>query len=160
MDAFSVTIPNVIILIAVLVISVYEVKAEKCTDLNGTNCTSCTERGDKCYWCPDTDECLKWKWGKYPKCKGNRSRYFYGQCDLNGVGFVIVFSVALFLLLVIIVSCCVCCCCYCMKRRKRRGYHVVPAESSERTAMRHRQFQARRNEIRHKYGLDTNDSTV
>lgn len=155
--AFTITIA----VLGSLVVSVHEVKAARpCFNFNGTNCASCTEKGDNCYWCPDTDECLEWNWGNYPSCKGNG--YFYGQCDLNGVDFIIIFSVALFLLLVIIVICCVCCCCCYVKCRRRSEY--VELTHYERNDMRHRRVQARqdarRNEIPRNYGPHTDDGNV
>ena len=152
MCACIVTHPLIYVLIVVLGGSLYEVKAaQSCNELNNTNCTSCIEEGDRCYWCPATGECSEWDWPDYPSCKGNR--YFYGQCNLNGVGIIIVFSVGVFLLLVAIASCCICCCCCYTRHRRRR---VTTDDMHE----RQRLFQARRDEIRHKYGLDTNDSTV
>lgn len=149
----------VAVLTVIIVISLSGVtRADECSNLSDTSCTKCVSNGNNCYWCPDSSQCLKWNWRKYPECKGNG--YFYGQCNLNGVGIIILFSFGLFLLLVAIVIACTCCwCCY-MRHRRRREY--VPLVYTERNSMqeRQRQFQARRDEIRHKYGLDTNDSTV
>jgi len=143
--------------VTVLILSsLYEVSiADNCTYFNDTNCSSCTEKGDNCYWCPNTKECLDWNWGHLPNCKGHR--YFYGQCDLNGVGIIILFTVGVFLLLIGVVFCCICCCCCCKRRRRRKEYNLLtPGDTHE----RQRRFQARRDEIRHKYGLDNNDATV
>ena len=162
MGAFVVTTT----LIAVWLISVYNLNAEAyCSNYSGTNCSTCINKGDDCYWCPATVECLEWNWGSL-KCKGNG--YFYGQCDMNGVGFIIVFSFAIFLLLFILICCCICCCCCYLKRRKRREYVqlttplIIRNERNGRSDMRHRQFHARPDEIRRKYGLEANanDSTV
>ena len=157
MDTFAIAIVTV-----VLLVSVYEVKGESCGEFLNTNCSWCVDKGNDCYWCPDTGLCAEWDISKTPNCK--RSKYFYKQCNLNGAGFIVVFSIALFLLVVAIVSCCICgCCCYFRRRRRTRYVTLTNIEQSrrnERTDMRHRQFQARRDEIRHKYGLDTNDSTV
>ena len=154
MDTFA-----VIIVTLVLVVSVYKASAELCEDFNITNCSSCIEEGRDCYWCPDTNTCGEWDWSRFPDCKGNS--YFYKQCSLNGVGFIIVFSFALFLLLAAVLICCIFCCCYYMRRRRRSQYVSLPNieqnRRNERTDMRYRQFQARRDEIRHNY---TNDSTV
>ena len=157
MGTFAVTIVTL-----VLVGSVHVAKAGSCEDSNSTNCSSCVEQGRNCYWCPDTATCGEWDWSNSPDCKGNT--YFYRQCSLNGVGFIIVFSFAIFLLLLVIVSCCIFCCCYYMRRRRRSQYvsltNIEPNRNYERTDMRHRQFHARRDEVRYKYGIDTNDSTV
>ena len=156
MGTFTVTIVTL-----VLVISVYKVKAG-CDDFKNTNCSSCVKKGGDCYWCPDTGKCGQWDTTKTPDCKG--SEYFYKQCNLNGAAFIVLLSFGLLLLLGVIVSCCIfCCCCY-MKRRRRRQYvslvNIEQNRTNERTDIRNRQLQARRDEIRHKYGLDTNDSTV
>ena len=141
----------------------YEVAAQACIDLDHTNCTTCIKKGDDCYWCPATAQCLKWDWARYPDCKG--SEYFYGQCGLSGVGIIVLFSIGVFLLIVAIVACCVCCCC-CSSccciiwRRRRRGSYEPIRRVREDPQDQQRLFQARREEIRHKYGLDTNDSTV
>ena len=157
MANFVVTRPLLIIVVA-LIVSLCEVKAARpCYELNATNCSSCIEKGDHCYWCPATRECVEWSWADYPDCKDNR--YFYGQCNLNGVGIIILFSVGVFLLLAAIVSCCVCCCCCYMRYRRRRHYRPVTITTDD-MHERQRLFQARRDEIRHKYGLDTNDSSV
>ena len=137
----------------------YDVAAQACIDLNHTNCTTCIEKGDDCYWCPATAQCLKWDWARYPDCK--RSEYFYGQCGLSGVGIAIIFWIGVFLLIVAIVACCVCCCCCCIwRRRRRRGRYEPITRVTNDQQDQQRLFQARRDEIRHKYGLDTNDSTV
>ena len=153
MDVFVVALMITVVLTG----SLYEAKAvQPCGELNGTNCSSCIEKGNDegndCYWCPATGQCLEWNWAKYPGCSGDR--YFYGQCNLNGVGIIILFSVGIFLLVVVIVSCCICCCCCYIRRRRRMRMYIVTTDE------RQRLFQARRDEIRHKYGLDTNDSTV
>ena len=151
MGTFVVTIVTLL-----LVVSVYRVKAGSCDDFKHTNCSSCVKKGGDCYWCPDTGECGQWDLNKTPDCK--RSKYFYKQCNLNGAAFIVLFSSAAFiLLLVVILSCCIFCCC-CLRRRRRRQY--VSLAIIERTDMRNRPLRARRDEIRHKYGLDTNDSTV
>lgn len=154
MYAFVVTL-----IIVALSCSLYEVKAaQQCNELDGMDCASCIDKGDDCYWCRATRKCLSWNWADYPDCKGNT--YFYGQCNLNGVGIIIVFSVGVFLLLAAIVSCCVCCCCCYRRHRRRRYYRPVTITTADDMHERQRLFQARRDEIRHKYGLDTNDSTV
>ena len=159
MGTFVFTHPLIFMLIVALGGSSYEVKAaQSCHELNGTDCSSCIHKADHCYWCPNatSGDCLKWDWADYPSCKGNR--YFYGQCNLNGVGIIIIFSVGVFLLLVAIASCCICCgCCYMRHRRRRvvRPVTIITDDMHE----RQRLFQAR-DEIRHKYGVDTNDSTV
>ena len=157
MGTFVFTHPLIFMLVVVLAGSSYEVKAaQSCNELKDTNCSSCINKGDHCYWCPTSGECSEWDWPDYPSCKGNG--YFYGQCNLSGVGIIVIFSIGVFLL-VAIASCCICCCCCYMRHRRRRVVRPVRIITDD---MRERQrlFQ-RRNEIRHRYdGLDTNDSTV
>lgn len=153
----------VLLIISLLTFCTCGVNTSKCADFSrnndsNSNCSLCTKEGDNCYWCPSTGQCLEWDWGSRPQCSGNK--YFYGQCQLNGVAIIIMFSVGLFLLLVILVCCCVTCFCCCMKyrRRRRREYSLLTEGSERRNVERQRQFQARRDEIRHKYGLDARDN--
>ena len=155
MNVFVVTI-----LVAILVVRSVNGAELSCSNFTNTKCAECVKIDD-CYWCMHSQECSKWKWGDYPNCKGNE--YFIGQCELNGVGIIIVFSFGVFLILVVVTACCICCCCLYIRRRRRREYVVLNTyERNGRRDMqeRQRQFQARRDEIRHKYGLDTDDSTV
>ena len=146
MDNFIVTRPLMSLLIVVALIgSLYEVKAAQPCNASNTTCSSCIEKGSHCYWCPTTRDCFEWNWAEHPHCKNNR--YFYGQCNLNGVGIIIIFSVGVFLLLAAIVSCFVCCgCCY-MRHRRRRYYRPVTITTDD-MHERQRLFQARTDEIR------------
>ena len=147
MDNFVVTRPLMLLIIVVTLIgSLYEVKAAQSCNASNITCSSCIEKGNHCYWCPTARRCFEWNWADHPHCKGN-GRYFYGQCNLNGVGIIILFSVGVFLLLAAIVSCCVCCgCCY-MRHRRRRYYRPVTITTDD-MHERQRLFQARRDEIR------------
>ena len=137
-------------------LNLFLVAAKDCTLYNGTDCSNCTEKED-CYWCESSKECADWKWGDIPNCKGQN--YYFRQCDVNGLSFILIFSLALLLILVTIVCCCVCCC-YCYIRRKRRREYTLLESRRASFQERQRQFQARRDEIRHKYGLDNSDATV
>lgn len=160
-----------------LIVSLYEVRSTsstRCSDLSNTKCSQCV-KVDHCYWCPPdgssySGRCSHWDWGDYPNCKGNR--YYYGQCNLNGVSIIIFMSLGVFLLLVVLVCCFVCCCYYFVKyqrrRRGRRNYTIITETQGSDVPVndmyeRQRLFQAeRKDEVRHKYGLDTatNDSIV
>ena len=159
MNVLAVTLLPVIILAGCY----YEVAAtsQKCNVYSNTNCSSCVQKsrdGGHCYWCPSSGnkttsgKCAKWDWADLPSCEG--SKYYYRQCDVNGVAFIIIFSVGVFLILVAIVLCCVCCCCCVMRRRRRDRYERI-RHVTEDPRDRQRYCQARRNEIRQQYGLDT-----
>ena len=160
MNVLAVTLLPVIILAGCY----YEVNvaatSQGCHEYSNTNCSRCVEKGREghgdgghCYWCPSSGECAKWDWADFPSCEG--SKYYYRQCDVNGVGFIIIFSVGVFLILVAIVLCCVCCCCCVMRRRRRRDRYERIRHVTEDPRDRQRYCQARRNEIRQQYGLDT-----
>lgn len=152
-------------LVVILAISLFHVTSagENCST-HTESCSSCINNGDNCYWCPDTSECLEWNWNTYPHCTG--SKYFYGQCNFNGVSIIVVFSVVLFLLLVTMVVCCVCCCRCCKKgcRKKEPYVLLVPSDQNRprrnNGGERQRLFQARRVEIRQNYGVITNDPSL
>ena len=139
-----------------LVLNLFLVAAEDCTLYSDTDCSNCTKKDD-CYWCESSKECTDWKWGDIPECKDQN--YYFRQCNVNGFSFILIFSLALLLILFTLVCCCVCCCCYCIRRRRRREYSLLESRRAS-FQERQRQFQARRDEIRHKYGLDSSDATV
>ena len=146
----------------VLLFGVYKVKADECGRSNATNCFSCVEKGVNCYWCPDSGTCAEWDWINLPDCK---QKYFYKQCDVNGLGFIVAFSIALFLLVVVIVSCCICCCCYCKRRGRRREYESMShgerdGRNDRNDTVQHAHVHVRRIEIRRNYGATTDTSTA
>ena len=146
------------LLLVILAGYYYEVATLECNRLSNTSCSTCVEKGeDHCYWCPDTGGCAKWDWGDLPSCKG--SKYYYGQCNLNGAGFIGIVSVGVFLILVLIVVFFVCCCCCCLGccrcRRSRRSNYERIRHVTEDPRDRQRYCHARRDEIRFQYG-DTN----
>ena len=116
-------------------LNLFLVAAEDCSPYTNTDCSLCTEN-DECYWCESSNECKYWGYGDLPhiKCKGQN--YYFRQCNVNGLGFILIFSLALLLILFAIVCCCcVCaCCCYCcIRRRRRREYTLLesPRDSQE-----------------------------
>ena len=129
-------------------LNLFLASAERC---NVSSCSICTE-DDKCYWCESTQQCRET--GDLHRCKAQN--YYYIQCDIDGLSFLLIFSIALLLFLLAAGCCCVCCCCYC-RRRRRREYHLL---ESSRPSLQEQQanFQARRNEIRLQYGLDSNEA--
>ena len=140
-----------------VVLNLFLVAAEDCSPYNNKNCSICTEN-EQCYWCAASQKCSYWEWGYYPKCKGQD--YYYGQCNVNGLSFILLFVVALLLILFVVVCCCVCCCyCYIRRRRTRRGYSLL---ESPRPSVQERQmqFQGNRSETRLQNGLDSSDATV
>lgn len=161
MDAFVITTLTSIVLLC----GVHKVKAESCGHFNHTNCSSCVELKDEnCYWCGESGECAKWDWSNYP-ATGCKQRYYYKQCDVNGLEFIVTFSVVLFLLVAAIIVCCICCCCCCCcKRRGRKGrYELVPrGEQDDRNdTVQRAHVHVRRIEIRRNYGATTeNNSTA
>jgi len=146
-----------ILLVSLVVLNLFLATAdEDCALYSNTHCVNCTKKQD-CYWCASSKECSDWKWGDFPQCKGQN--YYFRQCDVNGLSFLLILSLALLLILITVVCCCVCCCyCY-VKRRRQREYSLI---ENRRASFQERQrlFQARRDEIRHKYGLDGSDATV
>ena len=135
------------LLLVILAGYYYEVATLECNRLSNTSCTICVEKGeDHCYWCHDTGECAKWDWGDLPSCKG--SKYYYGQCNLNGAGFISIVSVGVFLILVLIVVFFVCCYCYIKRRSNYERIRHVTEDPRDRQRYCH----ARRDEIRFQYG--------
>jgi len=109
--------------LGLVTLNLFLVAAEDCSPYTNTDCSLCTEN-DECYWCESSNECKYWGYGDLPhiKCKGQN--YYFRQCNVNGLGFILIFSLALLLILFAIVCCCVCCC-YCYIRRKRRREYTL-----------------------------------
>ena len=135
--------------------------------LRGLSCKNCTDGMDDCFWCEASKECKKWKWGNNhvsanTNCKGYN--FYYKQCKLNGAGIIAILSVGLVLLLASCCCCCVCCCCCWMSRRRKRNYERLHdnyadkrADIYERNADKKAERRARRDDIRRKYALNSDD---
>ena len=142
--------------VLLVALNLFLIAAEQCMPYSETSCSICTE-DEQCYWCESTQQCRYWETGYLPRCKGEN--YYYRQCDVNGLSFWLIFSIALLLVLLAAGCCCVCCCCCYCRRRRRREYHLM---ESSRPGLQEQQvnFEARRNEIRLQYGLDSNEASL
>jgi len=135
--------------------------------LRGNSCKNCTDGRDDCFWCEPSKECRKWTHGNNHVAKTNCKGYnfYYQQCKLNGAGIIAILSVMLVLLVASCLCCCVCCCCCWMSRRRKRSYERLQdnyadkrADIYERNADKKAERRAKRDEIRRKYELNSDNT--
>jgi len=139
--------------------------AVSCSSFN-TSCDACTSNSH-CYYCKENGHCYNYPgWTKVLPRKCPHKDWYYGQCKLSGYVLIILVPSLVVAFLIFLCCCIYCCCCrrYTKWRQKRHDKEEVKLKRKrdEMTALhsqRKSEREAKRDEIRKKYGIGPGSSS-